>query len=136
MKKILLLILFIFLLSGCGRQKVTCKYVDNDLKYENERTLEIVFEDNAILKFKSNIIENHDDEREANNSYIYYQNLYDNYNENSVISSYKKDNLKITAIYNVDLRDIKNKKIEFEFDFTKNENDFLSELKEKGYKCK
>ena len=136
MKKGLLLLGIVLLLTGCGKDKVTCKYKDDSLTYKNERTVVATFEKDQLFSFKSTIVEEHTDEESANNSYVTYQNTYNNYNENNVISEYKKDKLKITAVYNIDLRDIETKKVEFEFDFTKNKADFVKELKEKGFSCK
>ena len=136
MKKILPLIVIVLLLSGCGKDKVTCKYSDKGLPYKNSRTLVITFENNSIFSFKSTIKEEHSNDESANNSYIKYQDLYNNYNENNVNSEYIKAGKKITAIYNIDLRDIETKKIEFEFDFTQNKSTFLNTLKGMGYSCK
>ena len=135
MKKGLVLLGMVLILSGCGNKVVVCERKDESLPYKYNRTVEVKFEGKEIYSFKSTIVEEHPDENSANNSYTVYQNLYNNYNENSVISEYKKDKLKITAIYNIDFKDIENKKIEFEFDFTKKKNDFLNDLKDKGFSC-
>ena len=136
MKKFLLLFGFILLLSGCGKEKTTCTLEDNSLTYKSKRTIVITTEKENIYSFKSTIEEEHPDEESANNSYVNYQTLYTNYNENNVISEFKKDGKKITAIYNIDLRDIETHKIEFEFDFTKNKSVLINTLKGLGYKCK
>lgn len=136
MKKGFILLGAILILSGCGKEKVTCKYKDDTQTYKNERVVIATFEKDKLFSFKSTIKEEHTEEETANNSYVTYQSLYNNYNENNVISEYKKEKLKITAIYNIDLRDIEAKKIEFEFDFTKSKDSFIKELKEKGFSCK
>ncbi len=136
MKKGLLLIGVMLLITGCGKDKTTCTYKDDSLPYKNERTIVVTYEKDNIYSFKSTIVEEHPNEESANSAYINYQTLYNNYNENNVISEYKKDGKKITAIYNIDLRDIETKKIEFEFDFTKNKSAFVNTLKGLGYKCK
>ena len=136
MKKVLILLFIIITLSGCGKDKVTCNLKNDSLNYKNERTIVITFENEELYSFKSTIIEQHTEEETANKSYTYYQDLYNNYNENNVISEFKKDKLKITAIYNIDLRDIETKKIPFEFDFTKGKEEFLKELKDNGFSCK
>ena len=136
MKKSIMLIGMVLLLTGCGKEKTICTYEDSSLNYKNKRTLVITYEEDNIYSFKSTIEEEHPDEEGANNSYVKYQTLYNNYNENNVISEYKKNGKKITAIYNIDLRDIETKKIEFEFDFTQNKSAFINTLKGLGYKCK
>jgi hypothetical protein len=136
MKKGLVLLGAVLLLSGCGKEKVTCTYKDDTQTYKNKREVLVTFEKDKVFSFKSTITEEHTEEETANNSYIAYQELYNNYNENNVISEFKKDKLKITAIYNIDLRDIETKKIEFEFDFTASKDNFLKELKDKGFSCK
>ena len=136
MKKGIVLLGILLLMTGCGKEKVTCTYSDNSLAYKYERTLDITFEKENIFSVKSTIIETHPDDESANKAYISYQNLYNNYNENNVISEFKKNKLKITAIYNIDLRDIETKKIDFEFDFTQNKSAFINTLKGMGYTCK
>ena len=136
MKKIFWLIGIVLLLTGCGKEKTTCTFQDKSLKFKSKRTLAITYEKDSIYSFKSTIEEEHPDEDSANDSYVNYQVLYDNYNENNVISEYKKNGNKIIAIYNIDLRDIQSKKIEFEFDFTQNKSAFINTLKGMGYNCK
>lgn len=136
MKKIVILIGIILLLTGCGKEKLTCVYENKDLNYKNKRTLQITFEKEKVFNFKSVIEEEYTDENQTNNAYIAYQNKYKNYNENNIISEYKKEDKKITAIYTIGFRDIEKNKIEFEFDLNLSQNDLLNSLKEQGYKCK
>ena len=86
MKKGLVLLVMLLLISGCGKEKVTCKYKDDSKTYKNERVVVATFEKDSLYSFKSTILEEHTEEESANNSYIYYQDLYNNYNENNVIS--------------------------------------------------
>ncbi|MBQ7140471.1 MAG: membrane lipoprotein lipid attachment site-containing protein [Bacilli bacterium] len=136
MKKIILLAMILFLVTGCGKEKVTCTYENKELNYKNKRTLLITFEEEKVFNLKSTIEEEYTDEIDANNAYIAYQNKYNNYNENDVVSEYKKEDKKITAIYTISYRDIQNKKIEFEFDVNLSQDALLKNLKEQGYKCK
>ena len=134
MKKVILVIALL-LLCGCGNKKVTCT---NNLKsdaYNRTTKLEIVFEKDKVISFTSDIKEDYVDEIDANDAYIKYQTEYDNYNENAVISSYKKDNLTITATYQIDSEDIKNKKVVFEYNLSNNKDKLLNELKGLGFKC-
>ena len=136
MKKIILLVMMLFLVTGCGKEKVTCTFENKELNYKNKRTLLITFEEEKVFNLKSTIEEEYTDEIDANNAYIAYQNKYNNYNENNVISEYKKEDKKITAIYTISYRDIQNKKIEFEFDVNLSQDALIKNLKEQGYKCK
>ena len=136
MKKSLGLITIILLLTGCGKEKTTCTFEDNSLNYKNKRTIVITAENESIFSFKSTIEEEHPDEESANNSYTNYQTLYNNYNENNVVSEFKKNGKKVTAIYNIDIRDIETKKIEFEFDFNQTKSALINTLRGLGYKCK
>ena len=136
MKKGLVLLAMVLLLTGCGKEKITCTYKDDSQSYKYNREVIATFEKDKLFSFKSTITEEHTEEETANNSYINYQNTYNNYNENNVISEFKKDKLKITAIYNIDLRDIETKKIQFEFDFTQSKDALINELKTKGFSCK
>ena len=136
MKKIILLVMMLFLVTGCGKEKVTCTFENKDLNYKNKRTLLITFEEEKVFNLKSTIKEEYTDENQANNAYIAYQNKYSNYNENNVISEYKKEDKKITAIYTISYRDIQKKKVEFEFDVNLSQDKLLEELKKQGYKCK
>ena len=128
--------MILFLVTGCGKEKVTCTYENKELNYKNKRTLLITFEEEKVFNLKSTIEEEYTDEIDANNAYIAYQNKYNNYNENDVVSEYKKEDKKITAIYTISYRDIQNKKIEFEFDVNLSQDALLKNLKEQGYKCK
>ena len=136
MKKGLLLIGIILLLTGCGKDQVTCKFTTSSLPYKYNRTLLITFENDKVFSLKSTAVEEHQNEESANNSYVSYQTLFNNYNENNVISEYKKDGLKITAIYNIDLRDIETRRIDFEFDFSQDKSLFVNTLRSMGYTCK
>lgn len=136
MKKIVLLVMMLFLVTGCGKEKVTCTYENKELNYKNKRTLLITFEEEKVFNLKSTIEEEYTDEIDANNAYIAYQNKYNNYNENNIISEYKKEDKKITAIYTISYRDIQKKKVEFEFDVNLSQDKLLEELKKQGYKCK
>lgn len=136
MKKIILLVMVLFLVTGCGKEKVTCTFENKELNYKNKRTLLITFEEEKVFNLKSTIEEEYTDENQANNAYIAYQNKYSNYNENNIISEYKKQDKKITAIYTISYRDIQNKKIDFEFDVNLSQDKLLEELKKQGYKCK
>ena len=128
--------MILFLVTGCGKEKVTCTYENKELNYKNKRTLLITFEEEKVFNLKSTIEEEYTDEIDANNAYIAYQNKYNNYNENDVVSEYKKEDKKITAIYTISYRDTQNKKIEFEFDVNLSQDALLKNLKEQGYKCK
>ena len=136
MKKILVLIIMVLLLSGCGKDKVTCKFTTNSLPYKYNRKLIITFENDKVFSLRSEVTEEHPNEESASNAYIKYQDLFNNYNENNVISEFKKNELKITAIYNIDLRDIQTKKIDFEFDFSQDKALFVNTLRSMGYTCK
>lgn len=135
MKKVFILIVGVLLLTGCGNKKITCTYKEESEKYKQNRSLELIYVKDNLASFTSNIKEEYYDESLANDAYIKYQTEYDNYNNNDVLSSYKKDNLIITAIYQIDSDDIKNKKVVFEFDLTKNKDALLKQLKSLGYQC-
>ena len=135
MKKGLILLAGVLLLTGCGNKKIMCTYKEESEKYKQNRSLELIYVKDNLASFTSNIKEEYYDESLANDAYIKYQIEYDNYNNNDVLSSYKKDNLIITAIYQIDSDDIKNKKVVFEFNLTKNKDALLKQLKSLGYKC-
>lgn len=136
MKKILLLCFSVILLCGCedNEYDYTCKKTSEE-NVKTTETLQFSFDNNKVYKFTSNITEEHSDEETLYNSYIKYQTLYDNYNENNVVSDYKKSESKLIMNYYLDKADIDNMKIKLPYDFKLAKSDFIKSLKEIGYKC-
>lgn len=137
MKKLILIFVIMFLLTGCGEEKYDyiCKKSDTNEAYKKTETLKIGVDNKQVYKFESNIKEEHTSEVSVNDAYIRYQNLYNNYNENNVVSEYKKNELVLNSIYHLDKSDLDNLKIELPYNFKLAEDKFIQSLKDMGYTC-
>lgn len=142
MKKIGLIALIIFLLTGCNNSKeetydYVCKKTDTSTEeYKITTEIKFSFDSGKVYKFFSKITEEHLTDTSINNAYIKYQNLYDNYNENNVAAEYQKDGKKLIASFELDKSDIDKMKIELPYDFSLNQDKFIETLKNDNFQCK
>lgn len=138
MKKIFLMIFLLIFITGCGKEEYeyTCTKVDTGKSYKETTSLNFSFDKGLVYKFSSEIKEEHTSDESANDSYTNYQALYSNYNENNIISEYKKNKNVITATFLLDKADIDKMKVELPYDFKLTKAKFLSSLKDMGFSCK
>lgn len=139
MKKFAMLLVITLLVCGCEKKEkydYTCVKEFKDLPYKKSETLEFSFDSAKVYKFYSVISETHENDDTLNGEYTSFQNLYDNYNENNVEASYKKEDKNITATYFLDKSDIDNMKIYLPYNFKLSENGFVELIKNSSYKCK
>lgn len=140
MKKIVLLLVITFLLTGCGKSAesfdYTCKKVDETTdEYKTTTEVKFSFDSGKVYKLKSTITEEHQTDKSVNNSYIKYQTIYENYNENNIEAEYKKEDKKMTASYYLDKSDIDNMKVELPYNFKLSKTDFLKSMDDMNFKC-